>query len=357
MIMKKILNYILPAVFLLSVVSCDKGLEELNENQTSPTTLDPALLLNNAIINTSFPVRSLIFDIGIVQQMVTPNGGVLAGANFNQDSRDATNQAIWSAYYQNVIKNTRDVIIKTRDDPARSNLYNMARIFQAFAFMILTDEYGDIPYTEGGAGYPDLIFFPKYDAQQDIYPDIIKELTQAAAVLDAAGKIESADVLYAGDIVKWKKFAYSLLLRGGMRIAKADATASQAAITAAVNGGVITDNADNSYMRHDPNYTQPIGSTLNGSEAANFYLTNPFIDQLKNTGDPRLPAIAIRYVGATSGNGQTVDAGSRRIVSRMCGGRCRARPGGLRAGRGRPRHRLRCDPRPRGAPRLARLHR
>ena len=38
----------------------------------------------------SFPTRSVIFDMGIVQQMVSPNGGVLAGANFNQDSRDVT---------------------------------------------------------------------------------------------------------------------------------------------------------------------------------------------------------------------------------------------------------------------------
>jgi hypothetical protein len=186
----------------------------------------------------------------------------------------------------------------------------MARIFQAYAFMILTDEYGDIPFTDAGAGYSNQAFFPKYDAQQSIYTKIIQELTEAATALNAAGTIETSDVLYAGNIAKWKKFAYSLLLRAGMRIAKADATKSLAAITTAVGGGVITDNADNAYMRHDANYTQPLGSTLNGSEAANFYLTKPFVDQLKNTSDPRLTAIAIRYVGATSGNGQTVAAGN-----------------------------------------------
>jgi hypothetical protein len=117
-------------------------------------------------------------------------------------------------------------------------------------------------------------------------------------------------VLYAGNVVKWKKFAYSLLLRAGLRIMKADATKGQSTIQAAVARGVITDNADNAYMRHDANYTQAIGNGLNGSEAANFYLTKPFVDQLKSTNDPRLSAIAIRYVGATSGNGQTVAAGN-----------------------------------------------
>jgi hypothetical protein len=176
--------------------------------------------------------------------------------------------------------------------------------------MILTDEYGDIPYSEAGAGLPDQILFPKYDRQQDIYPKIIQELTEAAAALSTTGTIETGDVLYGGDITKWKKFAYSLMLRAGMRLSKIDAAKAQSTVQAAVAGGVITANADNAYVRHDANFTQPIGGTLNGSEAANFYLTKPFVDQLKNTSDPRLSAIAIRYVGATSGAGQTVAAGS-----------------------------------------------
>lgn len=308
--MKRILKHSLLLGLIFLAASCDKKLGDLNVNKTSPTSVDPALLLNNAVINVSFPVKSLVFDIGIVQQMISPNGGVLAGANFNQDSRDVTTQPIWAVYYQNVIKYTHDVIVLTKNNAARSNLYHMARIFQAYTFMILTDEYGEIPYFQGGAGYSDLVFFPKYDAQQAIYNDIIKELTEAAVALNASGTIESSDVLYAGNVAKWKKFAYSLLLRAGMRLVKADVAKAQATVQAALAGGVIIDNSDNAYMRHDANYTQPVGGTLNGSEAANFYLTKPFVDQLKNTSDPRLSAIAIRYMGATSGNGQTVAAGN-----------------------------------------------
>ncbi|OQP57100.1 hypothetical protein A3860_11080 [Niastella vici] len=308
--MKKIVNYSLLVWSILIMASCEKGLSDLNVNKTSPTGLDPALLLNQAVINTSFPVKSMVFDIGIVQQMVTPNGGVLAGANFNQDSKDVTSQPLWTAYYQSVIKNTYDALTRTKDNAARSNMYNMTRIFQSYVFMILTDEYGDIPYSQAGAGLSDRVLFPKYDRQQDIYPKLIQELTDAATALSTKGTIETGDVLYAGDIAKWKKFAYSLLLRAGMRLSKIDAAKAQSTVQAAVAGGVITDNADNAYIRHDANFTQPIGGTLNGSEAANFYLTKPFVDQLKNTSDPRLQAIAIRYVGAGSGAGQTVAAGS-----------------------------------------------
>jgi hypothetical protein len=315
--MKKIVNYSLLIALSLLAVSCEKGLEGLNKNKTSATSLDPSLLLNNAIIQVSFPTRSVLFDIGIVQQMVTPNGGVLAGANFNQDSRDATNPAIWTVYFQNVIKYTHDAIIKTKDNPARSNLYQMARIIQAYAFMILTDEYGSVPYLEGGAGYTDQIFLPKYDAQQDIYPKIIQEFTEASAALSTAAPIETSDVLYAGNVDKWKKFGYSLLLRAGMRLSKIDATKAQATVQAAVTGGVILVNDDNAYMRHDANYAQPIGNMLNSTEAANFYLAKPFVDSLKLKDDPRLSAIAIRYKGASSGPSQTPAIGTTAAVDQI----------------------------------------
>ena len=307
--MKKIIAYCF-LIVSITVLSCVKKLEEVNVNTVNPTSLDPVLLLNNAIINTSFPTKTVIYETSIVQQMVTPNGGVLAGGNFNQDSRDITGPPTWAVYYQNVIKYTHDVISKTKDLPARSNLYNMARIWQAYAFMILTDTYGAIPYTEGGAGLTDQIFFPKYDQQVDIYPKLIQEFTEASAALNASVTVESSDILYAGNIAKWKKFGYSLLLRAGMRLSKVDAAKAQAVVQAAFTGGVITANADNAYMRHDPNYQNPIGNMLNSTEAANWYLVKSFVDTLKNNNDPRLSAIAIRYKGATSGPGQTVDKGT-----------------------------------------------
>ncbi len=308
--MKKIICYSLLLALIAGAPSCTKKLEDINVNTVNPTSLDPVLLLNNAIINTSFPTKTVIYEMSIVQQLVTPNGGVLAGGNFNQDSRDVTGPPTWAVYYQNVIKYTHDVISKTKDLPERSNLYNMARIWQAYAFMILTDTYGAVPYTEGGAGLTDQIFFPKYDQQEDIYPKLIQEFTDASAALNPSGTIESSDILYAGDVAKWKKFGYSLLLRAGMRLIKVDPTKAQATVQAAFSGGVITVNADNAYMRHDANYLNPTGNMLNSTEAANWYLVNSFLDTLKNNNDPRLSAIAIRYKGATSGPTQTVDKGT-----------------------------------------------
>lgn len=307
--MKKLFNYTLLFFLTMSGASCDKNLSDLNVNKTSPTAIDPVFQLNNAVINLSYPGATLNYEIGIVQHIVTPNSGVLTGANYNQDNR-ANTQVNWQTYYRNVIRNTKDIITKTKDNPDRSNLMNMARILQAFAFMVLTDTYGDIPYTEGGAGYSDQIFFPVYDAQETIYTDLIKELTEASAALNTTGKIETGEVLYNGNIAQWKKFGYSLLLRAGMRLSKVDAGKAQQVANTAFQGGVILINADNAVMKHDANYTQPIGNTLNSTEAANYYLTEPFVNYLKSTNDPRLSSIAIRYVGAKSGPEQTPAIGS-----------------------------------------------
>ena len=289
--------------FLMS--GCDKGFDELNVNKTAATSINSVFTLNNATINTSFPAGTILYEIGIVQQMVSPNSGVLAGANFNQDIRENTQQN-WQRYYRSVIRNTYDVISTTKNLPTRSNLYNMARILQSYSFLVLTDTYGDIPYSEAGKGYTDQLIFPKYDAQQTVYAGIIKELTEATAALDASKTIETADVLYGGNVSLWKKFGNSVLLRAGMRLTKIDVAQAQSIVQKAFQTGIMEVNSDNAFIKHDANYLNALGQILNSTEANNIYLGAPFVTFLQQTNDPRLKSIALRYVGAKSGNEQTI---------------------------------------------------
>jgi hypothetical protein len=295
-------------IFLLSLVilsaACDEGFDELNVNQTAATAINPVFSLNNSVINASHVSTTVQNEIGIVQQMVSPNSGVLTGANFNQDNRDGMQQN-WIRYYRSVIRFAEDAIQTTKDLPTRSNLYNMARIWKAHGMMIMTDSYGDVPYFEAGKGYSDQVLLPKYDAQKDIYADIIKELTEATAALDASKTVETADVLYSGNIALWKKLGNSLLLRAGMRLVEVDPTLAQQTAQKAAQGALMDANTDNCVVRHDANYVNGIGQMLNATEANNFYLAAPFANHLKTTNDPRLGAIAVRYVGAKSGPEQT----------------------------------------------------
>ena len=78
--MKNIFKYTFLLGALLTInTSCDKDFDEINTSKTSATAIDPAFQLNNAIINMSYPTRTVLFEMGIVQQLVSPNGGVLAG--------------------------------------------------------------------------------------------------------------------------------------------------------------------------------------------------------------------------------------------------------------------------------------
>ena len=76
--MKKITIYtILFLATLCLLPGCESGFNEINTNKTLPTSLDPAFLVNNAIINASIPVETMVFELPVVQQIITPFGGVL----------------------------------------------------------------------------------------------------------------------------------------------------------------------------------------------------------------------------------------------------------------------------------------
>jgi hypothetical protein len=104
---------------------------------------------------------------------------------------------------------------------------------------------------------------------------------------------------------------YSLLLRAAMRHSKVNPTKAAEYVAKAVNGGLMQSNADNAIIRHTANFTNNIGAQLNGGQSAFFYLAEDFVSYLMDNNDPRLASIAVRYVGATSGAGQSAGNANR----------------------------------------------
>lgn len=305
------IKYLIPSLFalLIGVTSCDKDFVEIDTNPTAITDVDPVYLIARAQYN-SMP-GDLHYQGPIVQQIITPYGGVLEGGNRNTFI-DGNANGVFNDLYGNPIKNLDAILIKLKDNTERSNLYNMARIVRAYCYMRLVDTYGDVPYSEAGKGYTGNIFLPKYDDQEVIYADIIKELKEATDALDATKDIVVGEMFYKGNIDKWKRFGNSLLLRAGMRYTKYDNAFAAATVADALNsarGGVITTNADNVFFQHTDNYTYGLGSTLNGGERHNYYLGAPFVDYLKATNDPRILTISVIYeipTGTVSPTSSTV---------------------------------------------------
>lgn len=310
--MNKINSYQLSLLIAcLALASCDQGFDELNVNPIALTAVEPNYQLNTAIVNSAPGYGNLSYETTIVKQMITPFSGQGSAANFNQDNR-AVAAGNWNTYYSSIIRELTDVITQTKDKPERANLYNMTRIWQAYSFMVLTDTYGDIPYSQAGKSYLEGIVSPVYDTQESVYAAILTELETASAALDAAKPKATSDVLYDGDIAKWKRFGYSLLLRGAMRLSKVNPAKAAEFVGKAVAGGVMQSNDDNAIIRHTANFPNPVGSQLNGGQSAFFYLAEDFVDFLSKSNDPRLASIAVRYVGATSGAQQVESRANRK---------------------------------------------
>lgn len=309
-LMKTNLKYTLPLLLSLSLLAgCDQDFDEINTNRVNPTSLASPLVLNRGIINTTYldgfgTLGMLTYNFGIVQQIITPYGSSLSGGNYDQVNNGNT-PLVWTNMYRNVLKQLVAVLEQSKADPLQVNTYNAARIWKAYVFMILTDTYGDIPYFEAGQGYTTEIITPKYDAQQAIYKDILKELEEATAALSGTQAPITTDILYGGDVAKWKKLGYSFMLRVAMRHTKVDPATAQAYVTKAVTGGVFQSNADNSTIRHTAIWNNHIANHLGAREKTNFYLAAPFVDYLKANNDPRLPIFAVRHVGAKGGQEQT----------------------------------------------------
>jgi hypothetical protein len=288
---------------LLVISGCDKNFEKINTNPVLPSSLDPAYLLAQAELNASWGSGTLTYQSAIVQQTMHPFLGVLAGGNVNQKN-PAVERLQWDQYYP-LVRNMVDILDKTRNDSARSNLYHMARIWKAYLFQVLTDTYGDIPYAQAGEGFLASQYFPAYDPQHLIYSDLLKEVDEAVNGLNPAKATEKNDLFYAGDVGKWKRLGNSLLLRIAMRLSKADAAKAQVYAKKAFQGGVMTSNADNCVMPHSATYTNAFGNQLNGSEKANYYLNQTFVNYLQRNNDPRLGVIAVIYGDATKDPAQT----------------------------------------------------
>jgi len=219
-------------------------------------------------------------------------------SNYDINSRDIPVQW-WNGLYRDVLFNLEraktliptDVLDEKGDPDAgrQTNEIAMADIVQVYAYYYLVSVFGDIPYSEA----LDIeITQPKYDDAATIYADLLKRLDADIAALDeAAGTFESADLIYGGDVASWKKFANSIKLKMGILIADSDPTTAKTVIESAAPN-VFTSNDDNAvfnYLSAPPN-TNPAYTDQIQSQRGDFVATSVLINPMKSLKDPRMSA-------------------------------------------------------------------
>jgi hypothetical protein len=183
-------------------------------------------------------------------------------------------------------------LVNDKDD--QSNLYNIGTIMKVLILQQITDCYGDVPYSEALRA-KEGIDRPVYDTQEAIYNSMLSELETAINNLDEAKTAPTADLIYDGDIAKWKRFGYSLMLRIAMRLTEVNPSLAQSYAEMAAAGGTFTSIDDNARVYTDNN-TGYGNNTSGALRVADDYRevrwSERFIDFLASTDDPRLGVIA-----------------------------------------------------------------
>lgn len=289
--------------------ACDDGLTEINQNPNAPTDVPVDFLLPQAIqssVQQTFGAGLMLQHTGIWPQHFVQ---IQYPDEETGTVRASRMEGYWTTYYAGSLKDIQTVIDKA---VASGNTRQEAvgRIWRAWIFHIVTDLWGDVPYSQalqgedaGSEGFDPTA--PVYDTQASIYQGLLDELTAAVALLPGTSGqgFGDGDLIYGNDFDAWRRFANSLRMRLAMRLSAVDAATAQAEFVAAYNAGPMQSNADNALLEYpgapyeNPLYENYLGRDDNGISAT-------MVDTLASLGDPRLQLYAepATYDGAYRGH-------------------------------------------------------
>ena len=309
--MKRINLNILLALIIFAGCSKIKDFGDTNVNPNATSTPSAAALLTNAIIgmggaNTQGGLYAQMFS---ETQYTEASLYALPKLNFDNNIYVGSLMDL-----QNIINlNSNDATkITAAKFGANANQIGVARILKAYLIWTVTDRWGDVPYSEAFKGLENLT--PKYDKQEDIYKDLVKELTEAKAQISSSLAAPVGDIMFykpaAGAAVswsiaagRWKKLANSLRMLISLRTSKVYPNPGQWAATnfsAAYSDpdGYIAANADNFVINYTGSVTafrNPWYTVYNGR--TDFAESKLMTDLMASLTDPRQAAFGSSTIG------------------------------------------------------------
>ena len=287
------------AIAAAAVAACDNSkLPTINNNPTAPTTVPAPTLFTNAVqagvgnwLGSGYDLR----NIELVVQHLAENQYIGNDWYLGMNGGGANTNFVNA--YRSELKDMQLVVNQgtTENNPS---LWAPASIFQQWEFGYLTNNWGDVPYSQAlAADAAEPVLSPAYDPQQQIFQGFFTKLAAAATALNGVttSSLGTADLIYNGDNQKWQKFANSLRARYAIQIVNADPAKTNTELQAAfaAPGGVFTSNDDNAQL------DWPGDNIFNNPWAVNFSsrdddrMSKTFIDTLMNYNDPRLPIYAM----------------------------------------------------------------
>ncbi|MCG8581151.1 MAG: SusD/RagB family nutrient-binding outer membrane lipoprotein [Bacteroidales bacterium] len=263
----KIFNkYILVGLVALTSFSCTDDFDDMNTNPNSPSADNPA---TEAVLASSmrkaFHEDRFEFWRGVVLHAERFAGhvdggytGCWWGAASSYDYHEGWTAAAWDSYNSSSFTNhyggalfaNTNVLLKyyeeNPEEEYAKEFTGICHVLRSFQFLKITDLFGDTPYSEhGNIDIPT----PKFDAQKAIYDDIeakLKMVVEQNLADDVTiGTMSEFDLVYGGDISKWRKFANSLRLRMALRRSNVDVEGAKTILANIVKYPLLEGNDDN----------------------------------------------------------------------------------------------------------------
>lgn len=258
------------------LTSFDKG---INENPNSPSQAEPSQLIANAML--SLPGLSS-------SPQGEYNAQYLSEITYVDESLYPQNSTSFYWIYEGPLVNLQTAINKSN----KPNEIAVAKILKAYFFWNLTDRWGDVPYSEALQGADD--FTPAYAKQKALYDSLFATLKEAGQQLDASSTPLERDIIYNGDIAKWRKLSNSIRLLMALRLSKVSPQKAKQEFNAALNDGVMTSNDDNLVFRHlaNANNENYWYNQIVRQDREWWALSRRFIEMMRPNNDPRLSVYA-----------------------------------------------------------------
>jgi hypothetical protein len=262
--------------------ACDSGFEAVNENQNQPTDVSPSVLLPNVLFEAS---GAYLWDNWNIGQIAAQHGAQIQFGDWDRYKWDAGTGSLWNGFY-GILSDVKD-IERRGQAIGNPNYEAIALILKSWMMHNVTDGWIDVPYAEAGRA-EDGIYQPAYDRQEEIYAGLLADLERADGLIDESGTVEG-DLLYGGDMTRWRKFGNSLHLRLLLRASKQlpDVASRMAVILA--NAPIFEQNADNAIY----DFTGQIPNDSPVSQQRDYDFTRHvpsqnFMNRLLAYNDPRL---------------------------------------------------------------------
>jgi outer membrane lipopolysaccharide assembly protein LptE/RlpB len=279
------------------LAGCGDSLEKVNENPNEAIVAQPEYLLANSIKSNA----DLI--LGSDASMETTTLFVQHWAKIQYTDVDkytvsiSNVQNVWTNLYSQGLTDF-STIIKIGEETGNVNYQAVGLILKSWSFQLLTDLYGDVPYSQAVKINETLT--PKYDAQKDVYLGLLSDLKRASDLINTGGSPISGDLVYNGNLTKWKKFANSLRLRIALRIADKDPQTAKTVVAelAANKSALIASNDEIAQLVYlsSPNQN-PVSRDRETRD--DYRVSKSVIDKLQELKDPRLAIYANKTVDAT----------------------------------------------------------